>query len=168
MRFVARLLAGSALCFVGCGVAHDAAVGSYRVATAPFRLFHHPSPTPAPRSSETTVTTTHSDVRSAGHSLPKSSPVTALPQHRSTRYGASPSPSPNQSRSASVTGTKPKSTPTVQTPPPEENFPTAKPVPEKPGYVFSPFEPAKYVDVSGFPRGSKVKDPYSGKIFLVP
>lgn len=50
----------------------------------------------------------------------------------------------------------------------EQNFPTAKPVPDKPGYVFSPSEPAKYVDVSGYAPGSKVKDPYSGKIFLVP
>jgi hypothetical protein len=41
-------------------------------------------------------------------------------------------------------------------------------VPGKAGYVFSPFEPAKYVDVTGFSSGSKVKDPYSGKIFLVP
>jgi hypothetical protein len=24
------------------------------------------------------------------------------------------------------------------------------------------------VDVNGFPSGSKVKDPYSGKVFLVP
>jgi hypothetical protein len=47
-------------------------------------------------------------------------------------------------------------------------FPTAKPVPDKPGYVFSPSDPTKYVDVSGYPAGSKVKDPYSGKIFLVP
>ena len=47
-------------------------------------------------------------------------------------------------------------------------FPTAKPVPNKPGYVFSPSDSGKYVDVSGYAPGSKVKDPYSGKIFLVP
>jgi hypothetical protein len=38
----------------------------------------------------------------------------------------------------------------------------------KPGYVYSPFDPGKYVDVSGYAPGSKVKDPYSGKIFKVP
>jgi hypothetical protein len=48
------------------------------------------------------------------------------------------------------------------------DFPTAKPVEGKPGYVYSPFDPGKYVDVSGYTPGSKVKDPYSGKIFLVP
>jgi hypothetical protein len=48
-------------------------------------------------------------------------------------------------------------------------FPVAKPVPGKPGYVFSPYDPnGGYVDVSGYPSGSKVKDPYSQKIFLVP
>ena len=44
-----------------------------------------------------------------------------------------------------------------------------KPVPGKPGFVTSPHSPAAgYVDVRGFPPGSEVKDPYSGKIFLVP
>ncbi|HEY2713478.1 MAG TPA: hypothetical protein VGI60_13265 [Chthoniobacterales bacterium] len=48
-------------------------------------------------------------------------------------------------------------------------FPYAKPVPGKPGYVFSPFDPnGGYVDVTGYSPGQKVKDPYSGKIFLVP
>lgn len=47
-------------------------------------------------------------------------------------------------------------------------FPTARRVPNKPGFVFSPSDPSKYVDVSGYPSGSKAKDPYSGKIFTVP
>jgi hypothetical protein len=42
-------------------------------------------------------------------------------------------------------------------------------VPGKPGYVFSPYDKnGGYVDVTGFAPGSKVKDPYSGKVFLVP
>jgi hypothetical protein len=49
-----------------------------------------------------------------------------------------------------------------------QQFPTAKPVPNKPGLVFSPSNPSQYVDVSGYPSGSKVKDPYSGIIFTVP
>jgi hypothetical protein len=52
--------------------------------------------------------------------------------------------------------------------PSDSQFPTAKQVPNKPGFVFSPSDPSKYVDVSGYPSGSKVKDPYSGKIFTVP
>jgi hypothetical protein len=51
----------------------------------------------------------------------------------------------------------------------QENFPTAKSVPGKSGYVFSPFDAeGRYVDVSGFPPGTKVKDPWTDKIFIVP
>jgi hypothetical protein len=43
------------------------------------------------------------------------------------------------------------------------------PVPGKPGLVTSPFAPdAGYVQVLGFPPGSPVEDPYTGKIFLTP
>jgi hypothetical protein len=49
------------------------------------------------------------------------------------------------------------------------DLPYAKPVPGKPGYVFSPFDKnGGYVDVTGYSPGQKVKDPYSGRIFLVP
>jgi hypothetical protein len=48
-------------------------------------------------------------------------------------------------------------------------YPYARPVPGKPGYVFSPYDTkGGYVNVIGYNRGDMVKDPYSGKIFLVP
>jgi hypothetical protein len=48
-------------------------------------------------------------------------------------------------------------------------FPMAKEVPGKPGYVSSPFDTkGRYIDVSGYPPGSKVKDPWTDKIFIVP
>ena len=51
----------------------------------------------------------------------------------------------------------------------EPMFPTAKAVPGKPGYVFSPFDArGRYIDVSGYPSGSKAKDPWTDKIFIVP
>jgi TonB family protein len=49
------------------------------------------------------------------------------------------------------------------------DFPTAKRVPGKPGYVFSPFDAnGRYVNVSGYAPGTKVKDPWTDKIFIVP
>jgi hypothetical protein len=51
----------------------------------------------------------------------------------------------------------------------EPMFPTAKAVPGKPGYVFSPFDTkGRYIDVRGYPPGSKAKDPWTDKIFIVP
>ena len=49
------------------------------------------------------------------------------------------------------------------------DYPVGTPVTGKPGFVTSPYKPyAGYVDVRGFSPGEQVKDPYSGKIFLVP
>jgi hypothetical protein len=50
----------------------------------------------------------------------------------------------------------------------ESEIPTAKPVPGKPGLVFSPSHPDKYIDVEGFSSGDQVKDPYSSQTFIVP
>ncbi|HEX8078479.1 MAG TPA: hypothetical protein VF511_11740, partial [Chthoniobacterales bacterium] len=78
---------------------------------------------------------------------------TVSPRSSPTRVTEKSKPSPSPSRSVST----------------QAQLPTAKPVPGKPGYVFSPFDPSGgYVDVTGYTSGQKVKDPYSGKIFLVP
>ena len=60
-------------------------------------------------------------------------------------------------------------------PPPPTSAPASSaddsgtPVPGKPGFVTSPHSPyAGYVDVRGFPPGTEVKDPYTGKSFQVP
>ena len=49
------------------------------------------------------------------------------------------------------------------------DLPYGTPVAGKPGLVTSPFgSDSSYVDVTGFPPGTPVEDPYSGKIFLTP
>ena len=49
-------------------------------------------------------------------------------------------------------------------------LPYGIPVPGRKGMVTSPYTPddGKYVDVTDFASGSMVKDPYTGKFFLVP
>ena len=49
------------------------------------------------------------------------------------------------------------------------DLPYGIPVPGHKGMVTSPYSPeGNYIDVSAFVPGSAVKDPYTGKIFLVP
>ena len=49
-------------------------------------------------------------------------------------------------------------------------LPYGIPVPGRRGMVTSPYTPeeGKYVDVTGFASGFIIKDPYTGKFFLVP
>jgi hypothetical protein len=51
----------------------------------------------------------------------------------------------------------------------QRDMPYGIPVPNKPGFVTSPYAPKSgLVDVRGFPSGTEVKDPYTGKTFLTP
>lgn len=75
-------------------------------------------------------------------------------------------PSPAPSATSSQPPVRPASAPVKNS---KRDIPYAIPVPGKPGFVTSPYAPkAGYVDVRGFPSGTEVKDPYSGKVFLTP
>ena len=163
----AGLLLLGLLVLSGCRTAHNVAVTSFRVLDAPANYVRkhidgrtetttttttassdavtNPGRTVTPSTANTQrTTTTQNPPRTTVNPSPKSSPPTVTEKSK-------PSPSPSRSS-------------TTQT-----QIPTAKPVPGKPGYVFSPFDPSGgYVDVTGYTSGQKVKDPYSGKIFLVP
>jgi hypothetical protein len=83
--------------------------------------------------------------------------------------GNSPDKPPGTETKPAPTETKPQGPAVPDKPPVTGEIPYAKPVPGKPGFVFSPYEQYKgYIDVRGFPPGTEVKDPYSGKSFLVP
>jgi hypothetical protein len=84
-----------------------------------------------------------------------------------------PETAPTPPPTATPTATAPQPAVRAASAPPNKSSkrdaPYAIPVPNKPGFVTSPFAPkAGYVDVRGFPSGTEVKDPYSGKIFLTP
>ena len=170
MRFVALLAFSAGSVFSGCRTAHDVAVTSFRVIDAPAAYIRRH----VDESDTTTVTTTtaDSDVVAPGRVINSAPPNTG----NRTVSPSHPHSTSNVSGSGSQTETvkaKPKpppsGSPRMATSQSALQLPTAKPVPGKPGYVFSPFDPnGGYVDVTGYKPGDKVKDPYSKKIFLVP
>ena len=145
----------------GCDTAHNVAVSSYHAVTAPVRYVRrHVDSEP----STTTSTTTTSDVSTPGRQVAETSPTPASRVAARTSTSADSSSTPRTSGSKTAAAkVKPSTSPAAP------QFPVAKAVPGKPGLVFNPFD-AKggYIDVSGYASGSKVKDPESQKIFIVP
>ena len=170
MKAIMRVLMVVSVFLAGCQATHDvasssyhvtrgAAVGSYKVARAvaveSYRVASAPVHYATRKSSGEptmvgTTEATSSDVTQPGQPMP----LGTVSASRTTRK--------ETAQSSTKTGS---SRPSAS----QENFPTAKSVPGKSGYVFSPFDTeGRYVDVSGFAPGTKVKDPWTDKIFLVP
>jgi hypothetical protein len=191
MNVVARILMFVAILLGGCRATHDVAatsyhvtrgaavgsykvaravaVGSYRVASAPV---HYATRKRGEESSTTVGTETPpSDVTNPSQSIPPpemaSTPQTqprVEAERRQSRTSVATSRRTRGETAQSSTSTNASHASSSQA-----NFPTAKAVPDKPGYVFSPFDKdGRYVDVSGYAPGTKVKDPWTDKIFVVP
>ena len=164
----AGLLLLSLALLAGCRAAHNVAVTSFRVLDAPANFVRRRIDNNNQETTTTTTTTTtpSSDtVTTPGRTV---TPSTTPAQRRTTTTTTRPNPTPHTSP-ATVTEKSKASPSPSRTTTSQAQIPTAKPVPGKPGYVFSPFDPSGgYVDVTGYTSGQKVKDPYSGKIFLVP
>jgi hypothetical protein len=140
-------------------VARAVAVGSYRVATAPV---YYATRKRGDGSSTMVGTETSSDVANPGQSISPEVSSAPQPQQRAEAQRG-------KGRTSGTTGQSSTSTSASHGSSSQASFPTGKPVPDKPGYVFSPFDKeGRYVDVSGFASGTKVKDPWTDKIFLVP
>ena len=171
VKIVRRILLLGTMLLGGCHAAHDVAVTSFRVIDAPANYVRRRIDPSTETTTTTTTTTAPPDVVTPGRT------VTVAPNNRekprrqvTTQSQPSVTTTPRVSQDTTVEKSKPSSTPAPRsvTSQPTQ-YPTAKPVPGKPGYVFSPYDPnGGYVDVNGYTSGSKVKDPYSGKIFLVP
>jgi hypothetical protein len=154
----------------GCHTAHDVAVTSFHVIDAPANYIRRH----IDQDTQTTaITSASSDSVTPGRPVQVTPNNNRDPQHRDvsvqSKPGAVAAPgvqrdSTTVEKSKASSGTPPRTAANSPT-----QYPTAKPVPGKPGFVFSPYDPnGGYVDVNGFPSGSKAKDPYSGKVFLVP
>lgn len=160
VKNVRRMLLLGTILLSGCGGGRDASETSFRVIDAPANYVRSPSET----RTTTTTTTVSSDAVTPGRTV-QVAPEKREPPSRQPTVQTDPGPTaPPRVTPRSSPSPAPRS---VTAPPTQ--YPTAKAVPAKPGYVFSPYDPnGGYVDVTGFAPGSKVKDPYSGKIFLVP
>jgi hypothetical protein len=107
-----------------------------------------------------------SDVTQPGHPV-ASTQMAPAPQPRRKADTTTSQKPPGTTPPVGHSDTKPSQP--VQASSTSTVFPTARAVPDKPGYVFSPFDSSgRYVDVSGYSPGTKVKDPWTDKIFVVP
>lgn len=121
-----------------------------------------------PRLKEMIYTLTRvDDVRSVQGRLPMgvwnllSSPDEASPTD--SRFSLAVPPAPQQLYAA------PATTPaTSELAAPKGDYLYGVPVPGHAGFVRSPHSPDKITDVRGYTPGVLVKDPYTGKLFLVP
>ena len=183
MKTLARTSLFGAILLVGCGttrdvavssyhVTRDVAVGSYRVATAPVHYALRRNRGDTSTTYATSTETIESDVTQPGRPVAESEVASARQQQPRVESDRAPSrPSTNTPRVArkETTPSKTKPSPSSQASSGQPDFPTAKLVPGKPGYVISPFDSSgRYVDTSGYTSGSKVKDPWTNKIFIVP
>jgi hypothetical protein len=116
-------------------------------------------PQPEPQSTRPQpAKTPHPTRRPTSRTAPEAagtSPATAQPSH----------PSKEQESTGTVRGVSAADMAKAKA-----GLPYGIPVPGRKGMVTSPYTPdeGKYVDVTGFVSGSIVKDPYTGKFFLVP
>jgi hypothetical protein len=163
-----------------CETAHNAAVATFRVLDAPHVYIRRQLGVDEEPQQTTTTTTTTTETNAPPNGAVSPQPperrvvVSERSHEPEPESRPAPAATPHVAGTSSTAGaprtTEPKVSPTPRAALSEKSdLPFAKPVPGKPGYVFSPFDKnGGYVDVTGFSPGSKVKDPYSGKIFLVP
>jgi hypothetical protein len=150
----------------GCRTAENVASTSAAVVTAPAHFVS--KKLRGDQTTDTDTTVYENQPVETTPPPPQPAPARSPRTITATTTSASP-PQQNETQPSTSSTSHPSTLPRSSSTNSAAQFPVAKPVPGKPGYVFSPYDPnGGYVDVSGYPSGSKVKDPYSQKIFLVP
>ena len=166
MLSAARLLLLLGILFTGCTrtrqAARDVAVTTFRVIDAPANYVRQRIDGEEGAEATTTTATTEaqvgtSDVVTPGRPVPPRRQVEVAPQRQTT---TPPEPTPRPPRRDTVAS--------PSTPAPQTDFPTARAVPGKPGFVYSISPDGGIVDVTGYKSGDKAKDPYTKQIFIVP
>lgn len=178
MNSTARVLLASAVLLTGCYTTKRVAVSTFRVLDAPANYIRHKiDESDAPETTTTTTTTTTqppmSDVTTPGRAVntaPPPPPRTTTQRRVASETHTTTSPRPRNDTASSTarkstTQSKSASASNTQT---TTSFPTAKPVPGKPGFVYSIDPKGGIIDVTGYKPGDKAKDPYTQQIFIVP
>lgn len=131
-----------------------------------------PSPESAPGSSpaahdpsRTRVDLTPPPPAPGNPPIPSNQPLEKMPDSQAvapTNSSSAPPPTPGAGGSTNGNTAKPA-------PAKREDLPYGISIPGRKGYVYSPFTDNKQqVDVTDIPTGTKVKCPYTGKVFRVP
>ena len=173
MKTSSSFLILAVIALTGCGgarkKARDVAVTTFRVIDAPARYVRDRIDPPQGTTTTTTTTTEvpSSDVVTPGRPVaarPQQQPTTTVrtPAATGSAPAATPRATPRPQTAAATPRPSPPATATTAT-----EFPVAKPVPDKPGFVLSPYDGA-FVDVTGFKSGDKARDPKTKQIFIVP
>ncbi len=175
MISIARSVLLGCMVFTGCHSVKRAAVTTFRVIDTPARYVRERIDAP-----ETTTTTTTTSEYATSDVLYPGRPVviptaTPPPNQRIVPRNRVTSPTPTPGRMARTEPDSPpqptpspRASPRSTAAPSTREFPTARAVPGKPGYVYSIDPNGGIVDVTGYKSGDKAKDPYTQQIFIVP
>ncbi|MFL6595296.1 MAG: hypothetical protein ACJ8HQ_07615 [Chthoniobacterales bacterium] len=140
----------------GCTATKKAAVTTFHVIDAPANYVRHKIDEPQ---TTTTTTTTASDVSNPGYAVNQPPPQVTTQHHAATTAVPSPSEGPRKV----PPGPSPHAAATQAS-----QFPVARSVPGRPGYVYSIDPNGGIIDVTGYKSGDKAKDPYTKQNFIVP